>query len=215
VASAGERSAPDLRSRINRLLLTLLVILAIGLSRIVLGVHYLSDVWAGYLVGAGWLIIAISISEWATSGARIDWRGSNTLKRRIVLGLPAVAAIGWYVFYTLQWRPKTSASPPLVLETVNKPVTAFVREKGLAHTETLLGDPLQPLSVALVTPDERTLVKRLEAAGWQPADPPTPGNLLKLLRQGMDYVNTPLAPVFWNGRINDLGFERAAQVDGW
>jgi len=67
------RATQDLRSRINRLLVILLVILAIGLSRIMLGVHYLSDVWAGYLVGAGWLVIAITFSEWATRDQRIDW----------------------------------------------------------------------------------------------------------------------------------------------
>ncbi|QYZ64519.1 MAG: phosphatase PAP2 family protein [Gammaproteobacteria bacterium (ex Lamellibrachia satsuma)] len=55
------------------MLVILLVILAIGLSRIMLGVHYLSDVWAGYLVGAGWLVIAITFSEWATRDQRIDW----------------------------------------------------------------------------------------------------------------------------------------------
>lgn len=208
------RAAPNLRSRINRLLLTLVVILAIGLSRIVLGVHYLSDVWAGYLVGAGWLVIAISISEWAADRGWIDWRAPLAPKRRMILGVLAVLAAVWYGAYTLHWHPQVYTPPPVVPEVVDQPLAAFIREKGLSHTETLLGAPAQPLSVAFVAPDDASLVQRLEAAGWQAADPPSLGHLLKLLKDGMDYVNAPLAPVFWNGHINDLGFERATQVDG-
>jgi len=50
--------------KVNILFTTILIIIAIGFSRVYLGVHYISDVWCGYLVGAMWLIIAISFSEW-------------------------------------------------------------------------------------------------------------------------------------------------------
>ena len=208
------RSAPDLKSRINRSLLTLFVILAIGLSRIILGVHYLSDVWAGYLVGAGWLVIAITISEWATVNTRINWQAPVEARYRRLLWLLALTAVGWYVLYAAQWHPRTFTPPPIAAETVDHSLAAFIKQKKLEHTETLLGASSQPLSVAFVAEDEAALVQRLRAAGWQPADPPTPANLVKLLRLGMGYVNAPLAPVFWNGRINGLGFERPAVVDG-
>ena len=35
----------------------------IGLSRIYLGVHYASDVLAGFILGAGWLVIAARVSD--------------------------------------------------------------------------------------------------------------------------------------------------------
>ena len=49
------------------ILVALIVILAIGFSRLYLGVHYVSDVTGGYLVGLLWLIIAIGVdkSKWA------------------------------------------------------------------------------------------------------------------------------------------------------
>lgn len=208
------RAAPDLRSRINRLLLVSLVILAIGLSRIVLGVHYLSDVWAGYLLGAGWLVIAIAISEWATSNRRIDWQSRVDPTRRRVIWLSGLMVFAWYVVFAAQWQPKIYSPPPVAAESVDKPLVDFIRQKKLEHTETLMGAPSQPLSVAFIVADENALVRRLEAAGWQMADRPTPNNFRKLLLQGMSYVNPPLAPVFWHGRMNDLGFERAATVDG-
>ena len=36
----------------------------IGLSRIMLGVHYVTDVAGGFLVGGFWLLVAFAIAEW-------------------------------------------------------------------------------------------------------------------------------------------------------
>lgn len=42
---------------------TALLVLGIGFSRIYLGVHFLSDVLAGFLLGALWLLLGISVTE--------------------------------------------------------------------------------------------------------------------------------------------------------
>lgn len=44
-------------------LLTFFVVLAIGFSRIYLGVHWPSDVWAGYALAAAWLTVLIMVFE--------------------------------------------------------------------------------------------------------------------------------------------------------
>ncbi len=44
------------------------LILAVGFSRIYLGVHFLSDVLGGYLLGIGWLIVGIILTEWQQTG---------------------------------------------------------------------------------------------------------------------------------------------------
>lgn len=49
--------------RILTLAISIIIILTIGLSRLYLGVHYLSDVLAGYLVGTVWLLIGIKINK--------------------------------------------------------------------------------------------------------------------------------------------------------
>jgi undecaprenyl-diphosphatase len=41
-----------------------ILILAIGISRIYLGVHYPSDVVAGYTAGTMWLMFSISLFMW-------------------------------------------------------------------------------------------------------------------------------------------------------
>jgi undecaprenyl-diphosphatase len=44
--------------------------LAMGFSRLYLGVHYASDVAAGVVAGLAWVAVCIAVHEWSTAGAR-------------------------------------------------------------------------------------------------------------------------------------------------
>ena len=56
------------RGRLTVMTLTVILILAIGMSRIYLGVHYPTDVLAGYAVGSMWLAFCISFLMWWERG---------------------------------------------------------------------------------------------------------------------------------------------------
>ena len=58
------RNSHHRKQRILYLLLGLFIILLVGFSRIYLGVHFLSDVLGGYLLGATWMIMGITVIEW-------------------------------------------------------------------------------------------------------------------------------------------------------
>lgn len=58
------RGTSNSKYRFSAIVLGILVALGIGISRIYLEVHFLSDVIAGYLLGFLWLGIGIAISEW-------------------------------------------------------------------------------------------------------------------------------------------------------
>lgn len=53
--------------------MAILFIMLIGLSRVVLNQHYLSDVLGGYLVGGFWLTLGISITEGLSAENKITW----------------------------------------------------------------------------------------------------------------------------------------------
>ncbi|MBV9952381.1 MAG: phosphatase PAP2 family protein, partial [Acidimicrobiia bacterium] len=59
---------PVLSVRVRRWLwpVVIVLVLAIGVSRLMLGVHFLSDVIAGYVLGLAWLFAAVAAFEaWA------------------------------------------------------------------------------------------------------------------------------------------------------
>jgi undecaprenyl-diphosphatase len=68
------------RMRVLAVVLCVLVILSIGASRIYLGVHYLSDVLAGFAAGLCWLAVCLSGTEgWVRYR---DWRRKRASARR-------------------------------------------------------------------------------------------------------------------------------------
>ena len=79
--------------RVTLLFATSVLVLAIGLSRVGLGVHYLSDVLAGYLLGALCLLVGITLNEWLSASERIVWDGAITARRRAVAFALVLAAI--------------------------------------------------------------------------------------------------------------------------
>jgi len=77
------------------------------MSRIYFGVHYVSDVWAGYLVGAMWMVIGVALSEYQrchTSCKKLDLKHSHRLA--LFIGMLAFVC---YLLY-LYWHPLTGKS---------------------------------------------------------------------------------------------------------
>jgi membrane-associated phospholipid phosphatase len=58
------RDSARLRERFEIIYWTLVLVLLIGCSRILLSVHYFTDVTAGLLVGLFWLLVGFTLGEW-------------------------------------------------------------------------------------------------------------------------------------------------------
>ncbi|WP_394213330.1 phosphatase PAP2 family protein [Psychrobacter piscatorii] len=92
--------------QVRILSLALLLCLLIGLSRIVLNEHYLSDVMGGFLVGTLWLTIAISMMEWLTARGKINWRIVWSAPQRYMVWFSVVAVlIATFVYATVYQFP--------------------------------------------------------------------------------------------------------------
>lgn len=92
--------------QVRILSLSLLLCLLIGLSRIVLNEHYLSDIIGGFLVGTLWLTIAISMTEWLTARSKIDWRIVWSAPQRYTVWFIVVAVlIATFVYATIYQFP--------------------------------------------------------------------------------------------------------------
>ena len=61
-----------LRFKIYFLSLAILLTIAVGISRIYLGVHYPTDVLAGWCIGAAWAAFCWSIFNWLQNRGRIE-----------------------------------------------------------------------------------------------------------------------------------------------
>jgi len=203
------------RVKVNIFFTTLLLIILIGFSRIYLGVHYVSDVWEGYLLGALWLIIGISISQYLFSKKTIN-QVIITTKTKLYSYLIIIFTIFFYIF--LAW----SFHPTLLIENINltnstldSPLGIFKSEQ-VKYTETLTGQRQEPISFVILAKNQQDFLAIFNSASWQLADIIDINNTYKLVQAALfkkPYETAPMTPSFWNAKTNDFGFEKANETN--
>ena len=190
--------------------------IVVGLSRLYLGVHYLSDVWGGYLLGLVWLIFGISVVEWQRFRAKKQPRIAFTAKKRNRVRLLTLCLvifeIGLFIGLAGRFKPETpgtvvSGQPPIVVDPVELSAVFSLSR----YSETLTGGAQEPLSFMIIAPDDQTLTDVFVRAGWQRADALSARTFLNALFAGyknQPYITAPMTPSFWNGEVNAIGFEK-------
>jgi len=189
------------------------VILAIGTSRLYLGVHYLSDVWGGYLLGFMWLIAGVSLSE--TAAYKRPSSGEEDLERaalRAASWIMGVAAFGAYLFLGSVYQPpaKTTAARHLRVAQVDV-ASIFQKNKLPRYTETLTGKDQEPLSFVIAASGDQAFVQAFRRAGWDLASRESVGSLVRAGKAALSDKpdpSAPMTPSFWNGFPHNFGFEK-------
>jgi len=209
------RFAPGWKRKVNILFATIFIIMAIGFSRIYLGVHYISDVWSGYLVGAIWLIIAISFFEWFEHQARSGRPVSPVAFARPISFILVVIAVLSYVGFAINYHPQLVSAPLSSPVAVSKVSDIFTNEQ-LKYTETLIGEKQEPVNFIFLAKDDGQLLAVLQQAGWKSTDK---ANVLSsveavkaLLLKNLHY-SAPISPSFWNMKMQDLSFAKMIGED--
>ena len=206
------REARSWPVRVNVFFLWATLGLLVGASRIVLGVHYLSDVLGGYLLGGLWLLVAVVWSEWTS--AHVVARPARGARVTAVLGLLLACVVYLGTAWLAPPLPLPAESGPAVASLpvpARSELPAFLRGHLPPYVRTALGARAQPLSLVLIAPDEAALRATLVAGGWQMADPPGATALWRLARHGLNDLRAPPAPLFWNGRLYTMAYNRTVK----
>ncbi|MBI5222184.1 MAG: LssY C-terminal domain-containing protein, partial [Candidatus Magasanikbacteria bacterium] len=204
-------------NKINALFIGLLMILFIGFSRLYLGVHYLSDVWGGYLIGLMWLVISAAMvlkRPKREEAARVLPRAAK------IIGACSIFLLAvFYAAFALRYKPHFNASA----ETVAPRIVADEKVNGIfpdynlpKFTETLTGNAQEPLSFLIIARDDKNLEDSFKKMEWYAAEEINFNSLAAALKSvilNKSYPTAPMTPSFWNTYTNDFGFELPTEKD--
>lgn len=202
-------------ARVNIFFATLIVVLLIGISRVYLGVHYISDVWSGYLLGTIWLIIAISLSEWFRHNQNSRDTTEISNKIRFSSFLIVFFSLLLYSVFALNYHPEKIIVPPETKVGVVKVEDIFTTEQ-LKYTESVIGKKQEPLNFIFIAKDDDILISTFKQAGWSLTDNADLRSFIqaiKALIYEIPHPSGPIAPSFWNAHIQDIAFRKIDDVN--
>lgn len=195
-------------TKVNVFFTGVLLILLIGFSRLYLGVHYISDVWGGYLIGGIWLIVAIGYSEYLHFN-NYKKEALSSKKLYLSVGLVSFFFLS-YLIIGMNYTPLFITPSLTKLAKVDNPLAIFNKEH-LKYTETILGVKQEPISFIVLAKNDFELMKSFSSAGWFLADDLSVLNLLKAEKSMLfssPYPTAPVSPYFWNIEVNNFAFEK-------
>ncbi|MBU6430963.1 bifunctional DedA family/phosphatase PAP2 family protein [Patescibacteria group bacterium] len=205
------RRKQKLKYKINTFFFGLTLILLIGLSRLYLGVHFLSDVWGGYLLGLLWLFIGIAISEWLISRNK-SAPLSPSRKIKIISAAIIFVQAAFYAGFAFNYNPPINKKAEKFNQTVVLSAPELLNGNRLPRfTETLTGENQEPISFIIIAKDDGNLIESMQKAGWRLADRIDISSFARFEKSAFlkeDYPTAPMTPSFWNSKINDMGFEK-------
>jgi len=204
------------KSKINIFLISLFVIFIIGFSRLYLGVHYFSDVWAGYLVGTIWLIIAVGFAEYLAAVRKTERINISMEYRKVFSIFILIIAVGLYSLFAYNYQfPDLNEKQFEAEIKIESPLSIFDNQ-NLKYTETLMGNKQEPISFVFLAKSEGELLDLFQIAGWQAADEINIFNIFNLAKADLfneNYSKAPITPSFWNYRVPDFNFVKLTKAN--
>ncbi|MGR3723729.1 bifunctional DedA family/phosphatase PAP2 family protein [Abyssibius alkaniclasticus] len=179
------------------LVFALVMAFGIGLSRLYLVEHYLSDVLNGAIIGALWLGIGVAVTEWWRARFAIQPRQSPL---RAVPALPIAAAMIFAANTIITYAPAVTGIHPERPRLVA--TDAEIAASIAPATTSMTGTELAPIALVIMAPDMDAIIARLGVAGW--AQSPAPGLAEAILAafgsDAQDEHPTARAWVFWGNQ---------------
>ncbi|NTW22794.1 phosphatase PAP2 family protein [Candidatus Falkowbacteria bacterium] len=200
--------------RVNLTFGWLILIFLIGFSRLFLGVHYLSDVLGGFVLGLLWLLVGIGLAEWhlRRSGpteyfkplAKPMWHFGYFLASLAIISY-TIATISYLYginFSAIEKLPPIKSAD--VFQTLSD--ASFPR-----FSETIDGTIEQPMNFLIIAPAASAIDSSFASLGWYKADELGIKSLKKSLGswvRRINYSKAPINPSFWGGEPNVIAYEK-------
>jgi membrane-associated phospholipid phosphatase len=194
----------------------------VAVSRVYLGVHWMTDILASWALGMMWLTLAAgAFLAWERYGPppatarplgdrRTRWSATGAAVVVAIAALIVAAQADPLLARVIAERP-TSSPLAAVPTPLRVPAIAAGDIRRLpVFTEKLDGSPQEPISLIFVGTQQQ-LRQAFAAAGWSVADRPSFINLLHAAVSAIanqPYPKAPVTPSFLGGRVQDIAFEQ-------
>jgi membrane-associated phospholipid phosphatase len=198
--------------KINSIIFGVVLIGLVGVSRIYLGVHFMSDVFGGYLLGLLWLLAALSIVEWHDfRKPKINFPAIR-LNRGLSTAIVVILTLGFYILAGLNFHPHMNMAQSYeYLALVADPLSVFKGYQKSKYSEKLSGDTQAPLSIMILAKSDQELLIPFLKSKWYLADEISARSLYRIAQAAIlnrSYLSAPMTPSFWDREVNDFGFEK-------
>lgn len=188
------------------------LIVAIGFSRVYLGVHWPSDVLGSWAGGAAWVAVAVTALHARDYGRPKPLPYFPAAARVTVAALTSVA----WAFLTVRLYVSVPIQQPhaIAVPRPNIPEGQIASQlfRGLPnHSEDITGRPTEPINIVLVGAEESMRGGFLRA-GWRETNRLNLRTLrleIKALLAKTPHPEQPEIPSFWNGRPDQLAFQKS------
>ena len=207
------------RVKIGIFLSSVFAVFLIGISRVYLGVHWPSDVLGGFLLGAWWLVMMITVVylyENFVSPPTLMPTDKLTFGRRAIVIFVLACSLLFYWLYAVDHPLRTVNVGAVeilqrrVIQNLDPPELSSLTK----NTETLRGRTQTPINV-IVVGSRADLESAFRAAGWEIADPVTLNSVWKIVNSSLantSYPAAPISPSFYGGRVQDIGVEKETSM---
>jgi len=202
--------------RVITILLTIILVIMIGFSRVYLGVHWPSDVLASYVSGIAWLSVLITALEIRRKFSDIEYRPLISRKFSIIISIIlslffAIFVIGYYISHPLKPAVEITTETTFI---VQNDIPAIFNNTPRT-SEDITGKPMEPIDIIIVGSQEK-LRAIFSKAGWFESDILSSKTLWRAAGatlRNKPYPEAPGVPSFWDSRPNDFAFEKSTPAN--
>ncbi|WP_378948570.1 phosphatase PAP2 family protein [Paracoccus sp. R86501] len=149
----------------------------IGLTRIYLIEHYLSDVLNGWIIGAIWMVIGYAVAE-ALRGRPMN----NQAPYRIATGLAVVATLAGGGWFAVNHRPVQREVTDDAATIYPDMAAALEAGQVPLKVVSLTGEELPPVTMIAVGQSPQEVADILIDKGWTPVPRPDLGSIIAAVR---------------------------------